>query len=228
MMLWPAARLLTVTLWFGGFLALSSALAQSNDKTDTGGGMGGTGNRTEKGLMADIGNTVFPGCADSQLIGRITRARAGESLMQSDEPLCTDRELRTATTETAIIAIFGRGEVVLSPNTIALLRKTADQSLMLHVQSGKFRANHTDDQLTYLIDTATPERRILVSGKQFILQMDSTRTKNDSLRTDIKISAVGDTPTLVRHGDDTFAVKPRMKIQIRIRGEKLFFGRHAQ
>lgn len=38
-MLWPAARLLTVTLWFGGFLALSSALAQSNDKTDTGGGM---------------------------------------------------------------------------------------------------------------------------------------------------------------------------------------------
>lgn len=220
----PKIYLLIVSFWLSSLLALPAVLAQTNDKTDTGGGMGGTGNRPEKGLMAEVGNAVSPGCEDSQTIGRIVRTRPGEGLMRPDEPLCIDREVQTSTTETALVVVTGHGEVTLDPNTAAIIRNATGGDLALHAKRGTFRGNHPDARLTYLIDTENLKRKIYLSGNRFILEVASIRINNGSLITDIKISALGDTPTRLRYGDETLTVKPPLKASVHIRGESAFLG----
>lgn len=215
------ARLSLATLWFSGLLALPAALAQSTDKTDTGGGMGGTGNRPEKGLMAEIGNEVLPGCADGQIIGKIVRNRGSTSLIQPAEPLCIDREVQTSTTETALVVVLGYGEVALDPNTAVAIRNAADGVLELYVKRGTVRGDHPDTRLTYSVDTGNQKQKIYVSGKRFVLEVASMGANVDSLRTDVNISALGDTPVIIRHRDELLAVKPPLKASVRIRGESV-------
>ena len=215
------ARLSVATLWFSGLLALPAALAQSTDKTDTGGGMGGTGNRPEKGLMAEIGNEVLPGCTDGQLIGKIVRNRGSTSLIQPDEPLCIDREVQTSATETALVFISGHGEVALDPNAAAIIRSAPDGGLELHAKRGTLQGNHPDTRLSYLVDTGNQKQKIYVSGKRFVLEVASMGANVDSLRTDVNISALGDTPVIIRHRDELLAVKPPLKASVRIRGESV-------
>lgn len=223
MTVWPKTRLSATAIWMSSLLALPVALAQNNDKTDTGGGMGGTGNHPEKGLMAETRNFVSPGCANGQIVGFLTRIRANKT-PEPDEPLCNNQSIKTLADESVKISLRLNGESQMNANSEVVVRMTNAKSVLFDVRRGMFQANHPDQQVTYRINLSQPNRSLSIAGGRFSLWVIPAEKKHDATQEDIDITAMAIDSLSIDSEERAMKLASGQKAIVRVRGDIVIFN----
>ena len=201
-------------LWF----VMMGAQAQSTGKTDTGGGMGGTGNHPVRELMADIGAELNPLCEKRRAVGNSTRHSAKNKLSTTIGLVCEGQTLRTKSDETLIINFNLGGRLEVGQGATfsieqALATKT-QYLVLLHV--GEFQITQSNEPVLYAIKTKNVVELNLATNKRLFVSLNWTAVQRDLSSQEILVWPAGQESTAFTLGAQTITAKAGQKTRIRI------------
>jgi hypothetical protein len=204
-----------LSLWF----AVIGAQAQSTGKTDTGGGMGGTGNQPVRELMADIGAELRPMCERARAIGDGTRRSVKNLLSKTLEPVCVGQTLKTSQDETLIIDFNKSGRLEISEGaTLSVEQAIVDQNqFLVLLQSGEFLITQTSESIRYAVKARNPVELNLGGNKRLLLSLKRTAVELDLFSLEVLVWPGGPEPIVFTLGSQTITAEAGQETFIEMR-----------
>ena len=202
-------------LWF---VFIGAQKAQANGKTDTGGGMGGTGNHPVRELMADIGAELNLRCDKQRAVGNITRHSLKNNLSTTIELVCGGQTLRTQSDETLVINFYLGGRLEVGQGaTVSIEQTLANKTqylVLLH--AGEFQIIQNSEPVRYVIKAKNAMELELGTNKRLSISLNRTAVQRDLSRQEILVWPVGPELVAFTLGTQTITAKAGQKTQIEI------------
>ena len=197
-------RLIHVTglsLWF----AVIGAQAQSTGKTDTGGGMGGTGNQPVRELMADIGAELLPMCERARAIGDGTRRSVKNPLSTTLEPVCMGQTLKTLQAETLILDFNKSGRLEISEGaTFSIEQAPVDQNqFLVLLHAGEYLITQTSEPVRYAVRAKNSVELNLGTNKRLFVSVKKAASQPHLFRLEILVWSGNPEPVVFTLGSQT-------------------------
>jgi hypothetical protein len=210
-------RLIHITglsLWF----VVIGGQAQSTRETDTGGGMGGTGNRPVREFMADIGSELNPICERARAIGDGSRRSLKNPLSTTLEPVCVGQTLKTSQDETLIIDFKKSGRLEVSKGaTLSIEQALVDQSqFLVLLHAGEFQITQTSEPVRYAIKTKNAVELNLGTNKRLLLSLKRPAVQLDLFSAELLVWAGGPEPIVFTLGSQTITATAPQKTLLNI------------
>ena len=153
--------------------------AAPGDKTDTGGGIGGTGHEFNY-PMTTMSSDERSNCSHDQIVGTVTQIKTKSLKLNQNQPLCMGEVIRTAEddylaiqlTDGPLITLLGKAELILPIQTNSSSDKP---STSIVLKTGKMRIQTKSLILPTQISVTTPIAVVNFSDAD--LEIASTPTK---------------------------------------------------
>lgn len=210
-------RLIHVTglsLWF----AVIGAQAQSTGKTDTGGGMGGTGNQPVRDLMADIGADLRPMCERARAIGDGTRRSVKNSLSSTLKPVCMGQTLKTSQEETLIIDFNKSGRLEIREGaTLSIEQVPVDQNqFLVLLHAGEYLITQTSEPVRYAVKAKNSVELNLGTNKRLFVSVKRAALQPHLFRLEILVWSGNPEPVVFNLGSQTVTAVAGQKTLLNI------------
>jgi hypothetical protein len=203
-----------VSLWF----VFIGAQAQSNGKTDTGGGMGGTGNHPVRELMADISAELSPLCEKKRAVGNSTRHSVIKNLSTTIELVCVGQTLKTQLDETQVINFHLGGRLEVSQGANFSIEQTLlnESQYLVLLHAGEFQIIQNNEPVRYAIKAKNAVELNLVTNKRLFVSLNRTAVQRDLYSQEILVWPVGPESIAFTLGAQTITAAAGQKTRIEI------------
>ena len=203
-----------VGLWF----VMVGAQAQATGKTDTGGGMGGTGNQPVRELMVDIGAELLTMCERARAIGDGTRRSVKNPLSTTLEPVCMGQTLKTLQAETLIIDFNKSGRLEISEGaTLSIEQAPVDQNqFLVLLHAGEYLITQTSEPVRYAVKAKNSVELNLGANKRLFVSVQRAALQPHLFRLEILVWSGNPEPVVFTLGSQTITALAGQKTLLNI------------
>ena len=204
-------------LWF----VTVGAQAQATGKTDTGGGMGGTGNQPLRDLMADIGANSHPICERARAIGDGTRRSVKNPLSSNLKPVCMGQTLKTSQDETLIIDFNKSGRLEISEGTtLSIEQVPVDQNqFLVLLHAGEYLITQTSEPVRYAVKAKNSVELNLDTNKRLFVSVKRAALQPHLFRLELLVWSGNPEPVVFTLGSQTVTAVAGQKTLLNIDAE---------
>ncbi len=209
---------LILTAGLGLWFVTVGAQAQATGKTDTGGGMGGTGNQPVRDLMADIGADLRPMCERARAIGDGTRRSVKNPLSSTLEPVCMGQTLKTSQDETLIISFNKSGRLEISEGaTLSIEQAPVNQNqFLVLLHAGEYLITQTSEPVRYAVRAKNSVELNLGTNKRLFVSVQRAALQPHLFRLEILVWSGNPEPVVFTLGSQTVTAVAGQKTLLNI------------